>query len=343
MRHRTIMGRQAALIFALVSLAAFLTGCRKELCYNHFRGVNVTAGWEQVWERDYGRQWGNVWDAALLEHAYSDFMPGIPEGMTMLLYEDGKESAKTFFSPDGGEFIVNEGRHSMLLYNNDTRYIVFDDLASAPAAKASTTTRTRVSLKDLHAGERTINPPDVLYGAYIKDMPEVAMHERYEASVTMRPLVYTYLIRFGITKGAEYVSLARGALAGMAESVLMRDGSTTDETATILFDCNLTERGAEADVRSFGVAGFPDRYYGRAPGRDSGERYTLNLELMLRNGRMRSFNFDVTDQMADQPRGGVIDVDGIELGEEDISNDSGFDVNIDDWGDYEDIDLPIVQ
>ncbi len=232
-------------------------------------------------------------------------------------------------------------RAVILLYNNDTRYIVFDDLASAPSAKASTTTRTRSSLKELHEGERTINPPDVLYGAFIQDIPEVQLHECHNADVTMRPLVYTYLVRFGIDKGAEYVSLARGALAGMAESVMLRDGSTSEATATILFDCVVKDWGAEADVRSFGIAGFPDKYYGRASAREG--RYTLNLEILLRNGRMISFNFDVTDQMADQPRGGVIEVGGIELGDEDISNGSGFDVNVSDWGEYEDIDLPIVQ
>ncbi len=129
----------------------------------------------------------------------------------------------------------------------------------------------------------------------------------------------------------------------MAESVMLRDGSTSEATATILFDCVVKEWGAEADVRSFGIAGFPDKYYGRAAGREGEGRYTLNLEILLRNGRMISFNFDVTDQMADQPRGGVIDVGGIELGDEDISNGSGFDVNVSDWGEYEDIDLPIVQ
>lgn len=343
MKHGTLINRLAAGAVMAVSLLMFLAGCRKGLCYNHFRAVAVNAAWESVWERDYGRKWSLGWDAARWEHEYSEFLPGIPEGMTMLLYEDGKESSKTFFGPEGGEFMINEGRHSLLLYNNDTRYIVFDDLASAPSAKASTTTRTRSSLKELHEGERTINPPDVLYGAFIQDIPEVQLHECHNADVTMRPLVYTYLVRFGIDKGAEYVSLARGALAGMAESVMLRDGSTSEATATILFDCVVKDWGAEADVRSFGIAGFPDKYYGRASAREGEGRYTLNLEILLRNGRMISFNFDVTDQMADQPRGGVIEVGGIELGDEDISNGSGFDVNVSDWGEYEDIDLPIVQ
>lgn len=305
--------------------------------------MTFDTGWELAWERDYGRGWCGRWDAGVMGVAYEEFLPGVPEGITLLMYNGEEEPAKTFLRPDGGEIILGEGVRSMLFYNNDTRYIVFDDMASASSARASTSTRTRASLPEMHAGERTINPPDALFGAFVAEVPAVELHENHESRVVMKPLVYTYLVRFTIDAGAEYVSLARGALAGMAESVMLRDGSTPDRTATILFDCEVKSWGAEAEVRSFGVAGFPDKYYARkAQGAARApERYSLNLELMLRNGRTKTFFFDVTDQLADQPRGGVIEVGGIEIGNEDISTDSGFDVKVDDWGEYEDIDLPI--
>ena len=50
----------------------------------------------------------------------------------------------------------------------------------------------------------------------------------------------------------------------------------------------------------------------------------------------------MTDQVAAQPQGGVIEVDGIEItDEEGMEGGSGFDVDIDDWGEYEDIELPL--
>ena len=85
MKHGTLINRLAAGAVIAVSLPMFLAGCRKELCYNHYRAVNVNAAWESVWERDYGRKWVLSWDAARWEHEYSEFLPGIPEGMTMLL------------------------------------------------------------------------------------------------------------------------------------------------------------------------------------------------------------------------------------------------------------------
>ena len=57
---------------------------------------------------------------------------------------------------------------------------------------------------------------------------------------------------------------------------------------------------------------------------------------------MVNFDFDVTDQVNAQPHGGVIVVKGIVIKEEDGVQGSGaFDVEVNDWGEYEDITLPL--
>lgn len=153
----------------------------------------------------------------------------------------------------------------------------------------------------------------------------------------MKPLVYRYLIRYHFEGGAEYVSLARGALAGMAGNVFLTDGHTGPEPVTILFDAETTMWGAEAVVNSFGVPNFPNPDYTRA------EFFGLNLEIRLRNGVMVSYDFDITDQITRQPRGGVIDVYGI-IVPEDLANDEdkgAFGVAVDDWGEYQDITLDL--
>ena len=62
---------------------------------------------------------------------------------------------------------------------------------------------------------------------------------------------------------------------------------------------------------------------------------------MLKNGKIVSFDFDVTDQVSSQPRGGIIVVDNIEIDDADGALGGGFDVDVDGWGDYEDIELPL--
>lgn len=322
--------------------AVTLSGCRKDLCYNHYREARIATDWECVWERDYGCGWSSGWSAEGFGMDYAALAPCRASGLSMFDYDAAGRATQNFFSPDGGSVVLTEGSHSFLFYNNDTEYIVFNDMATFPSASASTTTRTRASFVNPHAGERTVNAPDVLYGAFLEEVPPVELHQSVELAATLRPLVYTYLVCYEFEKGAEHLALARGALSGMAESVYLRDGRTSDRTATVLYDCSLASWGAQAEVRSFGAPDFPDDYYGpHADGEPSPRTYTLNLEVKLRNGKTKTFERDVTEQLRNQPRGGVIVVDGLTISEEEIGSDSGFDVTVDDWGEYQDISLPL--
>lgn len=328
-------------------LMAVLSGaCRKDLCYNHFRQAKIDINWEYAWERDYGCGWPAVWDESKYGMAYNSLFSGKPEGVTVLIYDESNNISRRFLSPEGGETVLSEGIHSFLLYNNDTEYIVFNDTASSSRpedAKATTTTRTRSTLRALHADERTVSPPDVLYGAFCGNVAGVGLHESVGLQVVMRPLVYTYIVRYEFAEGLKHVALARGALAGMAEAVYLRDGKTSDETVTILFDCELTSWGVQATVKSFGVPGFPDKYYPKAMNSEEGNKrsYVLNLEVLLGNEKLKTFDFNVTTQMQQQPCGGVITVKDIIISENESGADSGFKVNVEGWGENEDvIELP---
>ncbi|WP_290382039.1 DUF5119 domain-containing protein [uncultured Muribaculum sp.] len=334
--HNTLLAASALIV------AASTSSCRKDLCYNHFPEAGVTLSYENEWERDYGMGWLSGWDADLYGSTYDNLRPGNPEGVTMVAYHpDG--ITEFYMSTAGGNVSFGASVHSLLFYNNDTQYIILNDMASLPSARATSTSRSRATLGELHAGERTINPPDVLYAAYSPEVPELKMHENVPLPVRLQPLVYTYVIRYEFDYGQQHVALARGAVAGMAESVYMRDGVTSDEAATILYDCTLTPYGARAEVASFGVPGFPDEYYGRdeSSRRDTPRPYTLNLEVKLTNGTLKSFTFDITDQMQRQPRGGVIVVKDIRIEDDENLSDSGFDVDLEDWGLLEDIIIPV--
>ncbi|MDE6810786.1 MAG: DUF5119 domain-containing protein, partial [Muribaculaceae bacterium] len=150
-----------------------------------------------------------------------------------------------------------------------------------------------------------------------------------------------YIIKYEFEYGNEHIALARGALGGMAESVYLLNGRTSDESAVILFDCDIKDYGCEAHVRSFGVPGFPDKYFGRVADTSVDGPYTLNLEVRLKNGKYVEFNIDVRDQIAKQPRGGVIKVSGLRIEDEDSFTNTGFNVAVDNWGDRVDIDLPV--
>lgn len=336
--------RVAAHLPSCLLAVVLLASCRKDLCYDydaHSAGVkvNVVAEWELEWERPYDLKWPESWPVHW-PYKYDDFRPKAAEGIRAIVYPEAGSHSEGNLPREGGRFYMPEGTHDLMFYNNDTEYIVFSDITHLASASATTRTVTRSSLPVLHSGERTVNQPDQLYGSFRKGYTARLTLETVNLPVQMRPLTYTYYIRYRFEAGLQYVALARGALAGMAESVYLMDGHTGDNAATVLFDASLTDWGIEARMNAFGVPNHSADYYTRADG--SSARYTLNLEVRLKNGKMLNYNFDVTDQLNAQPRGGVIQVTGVEVSDEDGKEGSGgFDVSVDGWGEWVDIPLPL--
>lgn len=319
----------------LLLLMPMLGSCRQELCYDHYPVIDINFAWEREWERDYGEHHLAGWDPEYYGCDYDHLRPGMPEWINMISYYDDGRRNDNYMSPDGRRFIVEAGeQRSALLYNGDTEYIVVSDMASLNEARAEATSRSRASLDYIskkHSDSRTTNPPDILYSAFIEKVPSLANHDLHALEVKMQPLVFTYHITYEFEHGINHVVLARGALGGMAESVYLRTGVTSDETSIILFDCDVRAGGCSAAVRSFGVPGFPDAYYGRSDAKPDDKPYTLNLEVLLRNGKTLEFNYDISDQLRNQPRGGVIKVTGLRIEDEQDQFQSGFQVEVTEW------------
>lgn len=321
------------------------TGCRKDLCYNHDEHspsvrVFTEFSWDREWERPYGYEWKRDWPADW-DVTYDELRPDPSQGVRALVYSSGKGYTEDNHPAGGGKLTLKEGVSSILFYNNDTEFILFNELNAVASASATTRTVYRNSLEDLHPNERTMRQPDMLYGHFEPDYVAERKLEKVILPVTMKPLVYTYLIRYRFTQGLQYVALARGAIAGMAENVYLKDGHTGDLASTILYDARVKPDGVEARVLTFGVPNYPGDHFTRGDGTPA--HFALNLEVRLRNGTFKSFSFDVTEQLLKQPRGGVVQVEGLEITEEEgDSGENGFDVDVDDWGDRIDIPLPIL-
>ena len=308
-----------------LSAVAALVSCREELCYNHFGSAVMEFRWDAEPES------GNV-----------------PAGITALVYgNDSEFSGESYLSPSGGG--VNFGKNGvkcMLFYNNDTERIIISGEADGPfAVRATSTYGTRAAPADIRTkfpDDPVLNPPDMLYSAFVDSIPDVGKHEVSDLQVKMRPMVCSYRVRYEFEYGGHRVVLARGAISGMARMVGLHDGSTPSECATFVYDCEVADSDVVADMMSFGTPGYPvpSRYAGGGIRRIECS-HILNLEVKLVNGKTKEFYFDITDQLAGQPRGGEIVVSGLRIEDNDSSGDSGFDVDLGGWGDHEDIDLPV--
>ena len=344
------MKRYLYIIILAFAAVATISCNHKPLCEDHREHahryhIRVVADYRLDWEEtafyNDTLNWKMGWPAHFLP--YTDLLPKKPSGLRVVNYNQAGDYSLHNISSSGGIVDLYEGYNDLLFYNNDTEYIVFSRTENGASTRATTRTRTRASYTGniyAHEGEPTVNAPDMLFANYIQGYDAKKTLGPVEIPVTMQPLVFTYKIRYEFSEGLKYVAVARGSLSGMAESVLLHTGETSEKSATILFDeCEITDYGVRAIVRSFGSPAFPNFNY---PTRNN-EKHGLSLEVMLRNGNLVQFDFDVTNQVVAQPHGGVIVVKGIEIKESDGMQGTGaFDVEVDDWGEYEDIELPLM-
>lgn len=337
----------------LLALLLMFASCEhKDLCYNHREHahkfhIEIVADYRHDWEENHGyMDWSAFWPDNYID--YESLRPQDPKGLRVINYNEELESNTHNIGAKGGVVTLYEGLNDILFYNNDTEYILFQNMQDGNNATIRATTRTRtrntyVGSEYTEKDEPTMTPPDMLYANYVEDyIPEKSV-DPVPFPITLQPLVFTYKIRYEFLEeegGLQYVASAHGALSGMAKSVLMHTGETSDEGSTLLFDdCEITEYGIRAIVKSFGVPSFHrDNYVVRSDNPKNG----LNLEVVLRNGKIVNFNFDVTEQVQNQPHGGVIVVKGLQIKPEDGTQGTGaFDVDVNGWEETEDIYLPL--
>ena len=343
------MNKTLSTITAGMAVLALFTSCdHKDLCFDHDQHAlryqaEIQAAYTRVWE--YGQpgqtNWEHQWPLDF-NFTYESLVPGFPKGLRAVVYNGDGNNRITNMDTFGGVLPLAAGSNDILFYNNDTEYIVFDNMNSIATATATTRTRMRPTYAGSPflaiAREQTVSAPDMLYGSSILGYSPEKTLAPVPLKVSMTPLVFTYYIRFEFKSGLKYVALARGAMAGMAYGVNIYTGVTTDERSTIMFDADLTDFGTQAFVRPFGAPAFDNRHYGN----NAPATYGLNLEVRLRNGKIKTFDFDITDQIKNQPQGGVIVIRGLEITDaEGQGGSSGFDVDVDGWGEYEDVPITL--
>lgn len=351
-----------------LALTASLSACHKDLCWDHddhalTYEVRLNFHYDQSWHEDYSYykdpevdvdgSW--VVEATdYFDEEMPELRPSKPKGVRCLLYDEDGNRRTYNLGTNGGTVQVTPGDHQMLFFNNDSEYIVFADDPDVSGITVTTRAVSRSSYQGspyVNTGtraENTVSAPDMLYFSYVENYSVVHASETPDTlHVDMSPLVCTYVIRFNFARGGEYVALARGALAGMAGSVKLYNGeSFADNLSTVLFDCNVCDDYAQAEVNTFGVPGYQlnsnvDNFFSRSRSENS---FGLNLELRLVNGVILTMDYDVTDQVALQPQGGVITINDIQIDEvQEVGSGSGsgLNVNVDGWGEYKDYLLPL--
>ena len=311
-----------------------LVSCNhKDLCYGHDshtprHSVDLNIQAELQWQYSFNGPWETGWKN------YDSFLPGWPQGFRcMVHYPETDKWDEYNLSEKGGVMQVDAGLKNLLVYNNDTEFVMFKKEADNNWWITTNEVQRSTYEGNSFVGdgkEKTVNMPDVVFADYIPGIrtEESLVPEAVDA--LCRPLVYTWYVRFEFSQGADYIALCRGAMAGVAGAACLNRRICNTENVTVLFDAEKETGAVTATVRAFGL-----------PETDNDSlKVGLNLEVMLTNTRILDFDFDITGQMKAQPQGGVVVVKGLVITEEQgRMPENGYEIKVNGWGDYEDVPL----
>lgn len=169
--------------------------------------------------------------------------------------------------------------------------------------------------------------------------------------LTLRPVTYIYLAQVILHNNKGRISSIDGNadLSGMARSTNMNTGQAGDDAITVYFNASL-KKNREKDgelvdviggrVMTFGICGLRANDIKDASEVRDNHRHYMDFTMQFNNGMDSTFVFDVTDQIREKYKGGIItvelDVDTIQIPTR--SGGSGFDAVVkdtEDGGTYE--------
>ena len=161
------------------------------------------------------------------------------------------------------------------------------------------------------------NQPEVFYSAYTKEVyisnnPSDYNYDEktntYSKVIksSLRPVVYTYLIQIVLLNNDGRIKdvNGNGAISGMASAKDLMTG-LTNSTPTVVYLTTTMEHDKEYDGKKCDIIGGKFNTFGLCDGRSDLSNHLL-FDLVFDNGAGLAFAGEVTDQLQEQSRGGVI-------------------------------------
>lgn len=235
--------------------------------------------------------------------------------------------------------------------------IVIDEAADYSEVTASTNQSLHPSRYQAPQYVRAFYEPEALFSAYRQAIDvdrdqaggawDLGWRDRYTViPMQLQPLTYIYLTQVILYNNHGRVTGIDGRcdLSGMARSTSVNSGIAGSDPITIYYNArmkkNLSKGGRQADIiggklMSFGLCGHNGHTTpGRSAVADEVHHY-MDVTMMFSNGMDSTLVFDVTKQVRNHYRGGVItvelDIDTVPLPRR--SGGSGFDAVVEEFQD----------
>ena len=259
------------------------------------------------------------------------------------------------------------GFWDMMLWNeidakDGVQSIIIDENSTLDSVFAYTNATMRSTRYNAPRFTHAFNAPEPLLVVYEqgieinKNLDGFVFDEERNAWVrtlkmTLRPVTYIYLTQVILHNNRGRISSIDGNadLSGMARSTNMNTGRAGDDAITVFFNVNFKKDrdkdGEKVDiiggrVLTFGICGLQANKISSPSEVKDAHRHYMDFTMQFNNGMDSTFVFDVTDQIREKYKGGIItielDVDTIPIPTR--SGGSGFDAVVketEDGGTYE--------
>ena len=182
----------------------------------------------------------------------------------------------------GGRLALYSDTQTILVFSNDFEYIILNGLDNLSQA--------RIYYYDKFVYKIINNIQDYIIET-TGDSHNPTTFNTIEAKI--EPALYKYLIHLELSEESYIPELIRGGITGFAEGLYLKSKTLFGNTE-VLFDDVLNHKDR--------IYEFCFRCYGISPEATS---QVLNIEYTTSAG-IESVSIDVTDQLAGQPKGGVI-------------------------------------
>lgn len=328
--------------------------------------VDLNVFWHYDVGYDWEEEWTYGWDATDVQLFGPIGYTEPEDGFEVRSYYTGQTSnvphsrvKEYFVETDHLTDRMDFGFYDLLAWTAfprmDVQSVIIDESdLDQVVASTNTALRSRATVNMPRAHYQ----PEQLFAGYDPSMyvsPNLEDYDYYDEATNtyymneqmdLYPVTYIYLTQVRLHNNRGRIDGVDGEanLSGMARSVTLNDGVAGSDVISVHYNnrfkrnCTITQTGESVDVAggrclTFGIPNQNSSRVTRASEVQSDVRHYMDVNFIFNNGQDSTFIFDVTDQVLERYKGGVltidIDVDTLKLPTS--SNGSGFDAVVKDY------------
>ncbi len=305
--------------------------------------LDLSVYWNYYIGMDWKAQWYYGWDATD-STVFGPIGYTEPEIFNVRRYYLGRDpnAPHTNVKKDqirGNSFTANYEYfyYDFLVFNevqtlDGSQYLHIDEETSLEFVTATTSETMAAALSRSTKYPRAFNQPENLFSAYKEQVyisenledydyydPETGVYYKY-LDMMLVPVTYIYLTQLIVHNNQGRIDGVLGSadLSGMAMSTNLNTCISGDQDITVHYNCNfkknLKKEGKTVDIAggkciTFGICGInPNTITDRSQFNDRNPHY-LGIPVVFNNGMDSTLVFDVSEQVRNHWKGGIITVE----------------------------------